>query len=90
MSTESHILVIDDDPDIAKAAQLLLERHGMRVSTAANPEAAWVLLAGEPIDVILLDLNFARGRTTGEEGVRDARPADRGRRARRRDRRHRA
>lgn len=68
MSTESHILVIDDDPDIAKAARLLLERHGMRVSTAADPEAAWVLLAGEPIDVILLDLNFARGRTTGEEG----------------------
>ncbi len=68
MSTESHILVIDDDPDIAKAARLLLERHGMRVSTAANPEEAWVLLAGEPIDVILLDLNFARGRTTGEEG----------------------
>jgi len=68
MSTESRILVIDDDPDIAKAARLLLERHGMRVSTAVNPEAAWVLLADEPIDVILLDLNFARGRTTGEEG----------------------
>ncbi|MES3152766.1 response regulator [Sphingomonas faeni] len=67
MSTESHILVIDDDPDIAKAARLLLERHGMRVSTAADPEAAWVLLASEPIDVILLDLNFARGRTTGDE-----------------------
>lgn len=68
MSTESHILVVDDDPDIAKAARLLLERNGMRVSTAANPETAWVLLAGEPIDIILLDLNFARGRTTGEEG----------------------
>ncbi len=68
MSTESHVLVIDDDPDIAKAARLLLERHGMRVSTAADPEAAWVLLAGEPVDVILLDLNFARGRTTGDEG----------------------
>ena len=68
MSTESYILVIDDDPDIAKAARLLLERHGMRVSTAASPEAAWVLLAGERVDVILLDLNFARGRTTGEEG----------------------
>jgi DNA-binding NtrC family response regulator len=68
MSTESHILVIDDDPDIAKAARLLLERHGMRVSTAADPDSAWVLLAGEPVDVILLDLNFARGRTSGGEG----------------------
>lgn len=68
MSTESHILVIDDDPDIAKAARLLLERSGMRVSTAADPAAAWVVLASEPVDVILLDLNFARGRTSGDEG----------------------
>jgi len=69
MSTESsRILVIDDDADIAKAARLLLERHAMTVVTAADPAAAWVRLAEGPADVILLDLNFARGRTTGEEG----------------------
>ncbi|WP_287980545.1 response regulator [Sphingomonas sp.] len=69
MSTESPtILVVDDDPDIARAAQLLLERHGMAVACAADPDAAWVSLAQRPADVILLDLNFARGRTSGEEG----------------------
>lgn len=69
MSTESpHILVIDDDPDIARAAQLLLERQGMSVAAAADPAAAWVSFAERRPDVILLDLNFARGRTSGEEG----------------------
>jgi len=71
MSTESPvILVIDDDPDIVRAATLLLERNGMRVLGASDPDAAWVRLAEGPVDAILLDLNFARGRTSGEEGFR--------------------
>ena len=69
MSTESpHILVIDDDADIGRAAALMLGRQGMTVAVAADPDAAWVRLAERPADVILLDLNFARGRTGGEEG----------------------
>ncbi|MHA6718751.1 sigma-54-dependent transcriptional regulator [Sphingomonas sp. RS6] len=71
MSPESPtVLVIDDDPDIVRAATLLLERSGMRVIGAADPDAAWVRLAEGPVDAILLDLNFARGRTSGEEGFR--------------------
>ncbi|WP_242186064.1 response regulator [Sphingomonas sp. CARO-RG-8B-R24-01] len=69
MSSESPaILIIEDDADVAKAARLLLERQGMSVAVAADPAAAWVQLAERPADVILLDLNFARGRTSGEEG----------------------
>lgn len=69
MSTESpHILIVDDDADIARAVQLLFERQGMTVTHAPDPPAAWVRLAGRPADVILLDLNFARGHTSGEEG----------------------
>lgn len=63
-----HILVVDDDADIIKAAQLLLRRAGMTVSGASNPDAAWVVIGEQPPDVIMLDLNFARGRTTGDEG----------------------
>ena len=69
MSTESPaILIVDDDADIREAARLLLTRHAMRVVGAASPDAAWVALAQDAVDVILLDLNFARGSVSGEEG----------------------
>lgn len=69
MSTRSPtILFIDDDADIQKAARMLLERRGMRVVGAPDPDTAWTRLAEQPVDMILLDLNFARGRTSGEEG----------------------
>jgi DNA-binding NtrC family response regulator len=69
MSTESPaILFVDDDADIQKAARLLAERHGMTLVGATDPDAAWVQLANRAFDVVLLDLNFSRGRTSGEEG----------------------
>jgi DNA-binding NtrC family response regulator len=69
MSIESPtILFVDDDADIQKAARLLLERRGMRMLSAGDPDAAWAILAEHAIDIVLLDLNFSRGRTSGEEG----------------------
>jgi DNA-binding NtrC family response regulator len=65
-----HVLFVDDDPDVLKAASLLLGRHGLRVSEARGPAEAWSVLAAEPVDAILLDLNFQRGSTAGEEGFR--------------------
>ncbi|WP_374406414.1 sigma-54-dependent transcriptional regulator [Pelagerythrobacter sp.] len=74
MSNESprptpDILIVDDDADVVRAARLLLERRGCAVRVADGPEAAWVELARCRPDVVLLDLNFARGRTSGEEGL---------------------
>lgn len=70
MSTETPaILFVDDDADIRKAARLLAERRGMQLVEAADPDAAWARLAERPIDVVMLDLNFSRGRTSGEEGL---------------------
>ncbi|MHB8287249.1 MAG: sigma-54-dependent transcriptional regulator [Caulobacteraceae bacterium] len=65
-----HILFVDDDEDVQKAAKLLLERHDMRVTGAANPAQAWSVLAAEFVDLILLDLNFVRGATSGAEGFK--------------------
>lgn len=63
-----HVLLVDDDVDILTAAGLLLSRHGFRTSTARSPDEAWSVMASEPVDVILLDLNFTRGATSGSEG----------------------
>jgi len=65
---EGRILFVDDDEDVLKAAGLALGRHGMTVTPARNPAEAWSALAAAPVDVILLDLNFSRGATSGEEG----------------------
>lgn len=64
------MLFIDDDADVLKAADLLLTRHGMRMTAARHPGEAWSVMAASPVDVILLDLNFSRGATSGEEGFR--------------------
>jgi len=62
------VLVVDDDADVQQAARLFLGRHGFCVSTAAQPSRLWTVLAGQPVDVILLDLNFSRGAVSGAEG----------------------
>jgi DNA-binding NtrC family response regulator len=63
-----HVLVVDDDADVQQAARLFLGRHGFSVSTVAQPSQIWSVLAGAPVDVILLDLNFSRGAVSGAEG----------------------
>jgi len=69
LSSESAtVLIVDDDPDVVTAAQVLLQRNGFRLAVARSPAEAWSVLAAEPVEVILLDLNFARGATSGAEG----------------------
>jgi DNA-binding NtrC family response regulator len=69
LSSESGtVLFIDDDVDVLAAARVLLSRNGFRMFTAQSPAAAWSVLAAEAVDVILLDLNFSRGATSGLEG----------------------
>jgi len=62
-------LFLDDDADVLAAAELVLTRHGFDLETAQTPDAAEALLAERPFDVLLLDLNFRRGETSGEAGL---------------------
>ena len=62
------ILIIDDDEDILQAARLLLKQHVTHIHTEKTPEFLPSLLKNEAYDVIFLDMNFAKGATSGKEG----------------------
>jgi two-component system, response regulator RegA len=67
---EASILVLDDDPDVGLAAQLLLQRRVGPVTCLRRPaELAAALVALRPA-LLLLDLNFGPGRTDGAQGLR--------------------
>ncbi|MBN1210988.1 MAG: sigma-54-dependent Fis family transcriptional regulator, partial [candidate division Zixibacteria bacterium] len=62
------ILVVDDDEDVLQAARLLLKQHTQTVQTENNPDKIPTLMAGDNFDVILLDMNFTRDVSSGQEG----------------------
>ena len=63
------ILVVDDDPDILVAAQLLLKTEAKKVVTEKNPEQIRNQLDKDEFDLILLDMNFKSKLNTGNEGI---------------------
>lgn len=67
---KGNILIIDDDPDILLTARMLLKRHFEHVQTTTSPHRIQALFEKDHYDVVLLDMNFARGRETGSEGIR--------------------
>jgi two-component system response regulator HydG len=62
------VLIVDDDEDILQAARLFLKQHTAVVHTENNPKAIPNCLKNESYDVLFLDMNFAKGATTGQEG----------------------
>jgi CheY-like chemotaxis protein len=63
------ILIADDQPDILQALRLLLKGEGYEIDTATSPAEVALLLQERDFDVILLDLNYTRDTTSGEEGL---------------------
>ena len=69
MTTEtSAILIVDDDEDILMAAKLLLQRHYHQVDTCADPAQILKLMSDTDYAAILLDMNFAPGESSGDQG----------------------
>ena len=62
------ILVVDDNPDILLAARLLLRSHVAEVQIESDPRRIPEWMESRGFDVILLDMNFTRDVTSGEEG----------------------
>ncbi len=70
MSPEaSRILIADDQPDVLQALRLLLKGEDFDIHTAHSPAEVSLRLQERTFDVVLLDLNYARDTTSGEEGM---------------------
>ena len=52
------ILVVDDEPAVRRVLERALAREGYRVIGAASAETAYELLASEPADAVLLDVQL--------------------------------
>jgi len=63
------ILIVDDDEDVLQAARLFLKKHVESIHTEKDPEKIPALIMNDSYDVILLDMNFTRDVTSGQEGL---------------------
>ncbi len=68
-SSAPRILVADDQPDVLEALRLLLKAEGYQTETATSPEGILGSLESEDFDILLMDLNYARDTTSGQEGL---------------------
>jgi two-component system KDP operon response regulator KdpE len=58
MSTTTHVLVIDDEPQIQRALKTILTEKGFKVSVASRGEEGLTLAAASEPDLIILDLGL--------------------------------
>lgn len=63
-----NILLVDDDEFVLLSIKLLLEPHFTAVKTVNNPEKIPALFDREHFDVVVLDMNFRHGDTSGNQG----------------------
>jgi len=61
--------VADDQPHILEAVELLLQPQGIIVDCVRSPQLALEALGQTDYDVLLIDLNYTRDTTSGQEGL---------------------
>ncbi len=69
MKKDATILIVDDEEDILLTLKLFLKQHFTNVITEHNPNLLPRMLRTHEPDVILLDMNFRKGDTSGKEGM---------------------
>ncbi|MET0645651.1 MAG: sigma-54 dependent transcriptional regulator [Pyrinomonadaceae bacterium] len=63
------VLIADDQPAVIEALRLLLKGEGFETRAVASPADAAEALARQSFDVALIDLNYTRDTTSGQEGL---------------------
>jgi DNA-binding NtrC family response regulator len=65
----SRLLIADDQRDVLEALRLLLKPEGFAIETATSPSGVLDALGLREFDAVLIDLNYTRDTTSGQEGL---------------------
>jgi DNA-binding NtrC family response regulator len=63
------LLIADDQPQILEALRLLLKPEGYKLEMVRTPALLLEALMHESFDGVLIDLNYTRDTTSGQEGM---------------------
>jgi DNA-binding NtrC family response regulator len=69
MNTGNAILIVEDDPDVQRAARIALAGEFSRIDGLPRPDELESTLAGTAYDAVLLDMNFVAGERSGSVGL---------------------
>ncbi len=67
--SQARIFICDDQMEVREALRLLLKSNGYKVETFEGPEELLATAVREAASVILLDMNYTRDTTSGDEGL---------------------
>ena len=66
---QARVLIADDQADVREALRLLLKAEGYVTEAVSSPAAALEAVQSNEFDVMLMDLNYQRDTTSGQEGM---------------------
>jgi DNA-binding NtrC family response regulator len=68
-NTTARVVIADDQVDVLEALRLLLKSEGFQIEAVTSPERLLSALEARDFDVVLMDLNYTRDTTSGQEGL---------------------
>src|SRR5271165_5012579 len=67
--SQMRILIADDQTDVLEALRLLLKSEGYKIEAAESPEQVLRAIEQKDFDLAIIDLNYSRDTTSGQEGL---------------------
>ena len=67
--SQMRILIADDQTDVLEALRLLLKSEGYKIEAAESPEQVLRAIEQKDFDLAIIDLNYTRDTTSGQEGL---------------------
>ena len=63
------VLIVDDNPSVCTALEILFDVHGIPTRVANTPESALEIVARGDVGAVVQDMNFHADSTSGQEGA---------------------